>query len=360
MARSLGSLPLALACVALAMIASPALAQGAPRVDAEGEPIVERIHMRLDYSGAAGCAEGEIFKDATRAHLYLWEVWEARGPWRVEVHVGRDGSGFEGRAVLFDPQGHKKWASAVPGPVRCIDVVRGLAFALAAEILPPPPEPTCEPGPEPVCPKVAPAPAEPVNPECMKPEPAKVELPAEPMGPRFVPRLGVGARADFVAASGALFGVTVEGGFQRREWGWGGWSLMGTFRWDPQQTGLGPPSTAASPDVSSSLVAGRLAGCVYRAWPVSLAGCVVGELGEIQQSAGAPSVFGFHQTALFAGGGVGAVVAVPLLAGLHLQMETDVIGVGKLAGGTTTWGNVNARSFGGAAGGLSAGLGVSF
>jgi hypothetical protein len=79
--------------------------------------------------------------------------------------------------------------------------------------------------------------------------------------------------------------------------------------------------------VSGSLIAGRFAGCVYRAWTSSLAGCVVGELGEIQQSAaGGPALpgVGFHQTALFAGGGVGARVEWPLSPGLYFQVNADV------------------------------------
>jgi hypothetical protein len=115
-----------------------------------------------------------------------------------------------------------------------------------------------------------------------------------------------------------------------------------------------------SVDVSTLLVAGSLAGCIYRAWPVSLAGCVVGELGGVQQSAGTPDLVGFHQTALFAGGGVGARMEVPLSDRFYVQMGTDVLGVAKLAGNTNQLRNVTARSFGGAAAGLGAGLGVSF
>ena len=134
---------------------------------------------------------------------------------------------------------------------------------------------------------------------------------------------------------------------------------MGAVRWAPQQTGIGPPATLVAVDVSSSLVAGRLAGCVYRAWPVSLAGCVVGELGEIQQSAATFKFQQVHQTALFAGGGVGARIQAPLSDRLYVQIVTDVLGVAKLAGSTSQSNNVIARNFGGAAGRLGAGLGAS-
>ncbi len=180
------------------------------------------------------------------------------------------------------------------------------------------------------------------------------------MRARFVPRVGVGARADFGAAWGAIFGVTVEGGVQRQEWGWGGWSLMGAFRLAPQQTEIEPPSTIPSADVTTLLAAGSLTGCVHRAWPVSLAGCVVGELGEVQQSAGTPTLQGFHQTALFAGAGVGARIEARPYGRLYVQMDTSVLGVAKLAGSTSQSKNVFGRSFGGVAGGLGAGLGLSF
>jgi hypothetical protein len=57
---------------------------------------------------------------------------------------------------------------------------------------------------------------------------------------------------------------------------------------------------------------------------------------------------------------VGARVEFPIYSRLYVQMATDVRGVGTLAGSTNRVANVNARSIGGAAGGLGAGLGVSF
>jgi hypothetical protein len=135
---------------------------------------------------------------------------------------------------------------------------------------------------------------------------------------------------------------------------------MGAFRWAPQQTGIGPPTTTLTADVRTLLFAGSLMGCVHRAWPVSLAGCAVGELGEVQQAAGTPAFTGLHQTVMFAGGGVGARIEVPLSDRFYGQMAADVLGVAKLAGGSNQWSNVVARSFGGATAGLGAGLGVSF
>jgi hypothetical protein len=120
------------------------------------------------------------------------------------------------------------------------------------------------------------------------------------------------------------------------------------------------PTATTAVDIGTLLVAGSLAGCVHRAWPVSLAGCLVAELGEVQQSAATPTLPFVHQTALFAGGGVRARIEVPLSDLVYVQVEADVRGVAKLAGSTNQWVNVVARSFGGAAGRLGAGLGISF
>jgi hypothetical protein len=177
---------------------------------------------------------------------------------------------------------------------------------------------------------------------------------------RLVPRVGVGVEADFGAAWGAIFGASVELGVQRQEWKWGGWSVMGKFRWAPSQPGIGPPTGSPAIDVSTSLLAGSVAGCIHRAWPVSLAGCVLGELGEVQESAEAHTYPNVHQTALFAGGGVGARVEAPVFGPVYVQIAADVRGVARLAGKTDQWVNANARNFSGAAGGLAAGLGASF
>ena len=279
--------------------------------------------------------------------------------------------GYEGTAELHDPKGDAVWTNpiSIPPKASCFILLDRLAYKTAFRIDPPSAPPTAPAPPlerakppAPVEPPKPPAPVEPpVPPEPVAQEPVvgPAAPPAAPVRARLEPRVGAGVRADFGAA-GALFGVTVDGGFQRREWGWGGWSLMGAFRWAPQQVGIGPPTATASVDVRASLVAGRLASCIYRAWPVTLAGCVVGELGELQQSAATPTYASLHQTAMFAGGGVSARVEVPLLAHLHFRMEADVLGVAKLAGNTSAWVNVTARSLGGATGGLGAGLRVSF
>jgi hypothetical protein len=350
----------------LVLLASPALGQtAAPSLP---PPPTERIVMRLDFAGVPGCSDPEPFILQLTPLVHGWDPLAPSGRWRLVLTVRKQAQKYEGTAELHRPDGDVQWTRSFPPKASCFLLLDRLAYATAHRIdpvdgLPPASAPPLKPAePEkPSEPEEPPAPVEPPKSPPLPSDPVvAVAPPIAPVRARFVPRVGAGARADFGAAWGALFGVTIEGGFERREWGWGGWSLMGTLRWDPQQTGIGPPTSNRSVDVSSSLVAGGLTGCVYRAWAVSLAGCVVGELGEVQQSAGTSQEPNLHQTVLFAGGGVGARIQVPLTARVHVQMETDVLGVAKLAGTTNQVNNVFGRSFGGAAGGLGAGLGVSF
>jgi hypothetical protein len=350
---------------AVLLLAAPALGQTpAPGLPS---PPTERIVMRLDFVGVPGCSDREPFVLALTPRVHGWDPVAPDGRWRLVVTIEREAPGYKGTAKLHEPNGDVWWTKPIPPKASCFILLDRLAYITAFRIDPPdaPPPATANPAPEPAKPPATvepPKPPEPSTPPPVPPEPVIVSAApkAAPERARFVPRLGAGARADFGAAAGALFGVTVEGGVQRRQWGWGGWSLMGTFRWAPQQTGIGPPTSDRSVDVSSSLVAGGLTGCVHRAWAVSLAGCIVGELGEVQQSAGTTNEPNQHQTVLFAGGGVGAHIQFPLTDRVHVQMETDVLGVARLAGSTSQVTNVFGRSFGGAAGGLGAGLGVSF
>jgi hypothetical protein len=323
-------------------------------------PPPDPARLGFELPAAFGsCPSESYFRNFVAARFGGTDPFTDTAPRRIEVKVRRDkGAGFRVELVMLDAAGKRLGDDALSEPtcVRAVEAAGNRVVSWLFPIVGPAPDPTGAPPPAPA------PPPPPPKPPPVPPEPVVVSAapPDEPVRPRFVPRLGVGARADFGTSWGAIFGVTLEGGVQRREWGWGGWSLMGALRWAPQQTGIGPPTSVRSFDVSSSLVAGRLAGCVYRAWAVSLAGCVVGELGEVQQSAGTLEDPNQHQTVLFAGGGVGAHIQVPLTARVHVQMETDVLGVARLAGTTSQVNNVLGRSFGGAAGGIGASLGVSF
>jgi hypothetical protein len=343
------------------LLAAPALADGPPPDQAQ-----------LDYerpAGLASCPEEIYFHHFVAVRFGGIDPFTPTSPRRITVKIHWEKPGFVATLAMYD-EARKRMGGADLVEPTCQGVVESAGRRVVSWLIPivgPAPEPAGAPAqapapPPPTQPTTPPALEEPPMPPPGRPEPMVLSAapPAALGGPRFAPRLGTGARADFGSAWGAIFGVTLEGGFQRREWGWGGWSLMGTFRWAPQQVGLGPPTSVGALDVNASLVAGRLAGCIYRAWRVTLAGCVVGDLGAVQQSAGTPLLVGSHQTALFAGGGVGARVEAPLPAGLYFQMATDVIGVGTLSGSTNKAANVNARRLGASAGGLGAGLGVSF
>jgi hypothetical protein len=280
----------------------------------------------------------------------------------LDVKVVQSGGSTRGTAVWVDENGQPTPA-LTPEPLTeggtdryaCVQVLRTLAFVVSLRF----PEP--ERVPLPVCPTAAPVPA------CPGPDKgsvAPVTEAAPPVRPRNVLFVGTGAHADFGAAWGAIFGVALEAGLRRDEWRWGGWSVLGSFRWDPQQIGMGPPTRQASVDQRTLLMAGRLAGCVHRVWPeispASLGGCAVVELGEIQEAADTLSHSALHQSALFAGGGIGSQVKVPLPALFYVQFEADVLGIGKVAGGTGAWANVAGQHFAGASGRLGAGLGISF
>jgi hypothetical protein len=323
--------------------------------------------MRLDFSGVPGCSDPEPFVLALTPRVHGWDPLSPEGRWRLALTLARRPGGFEGTAQLYDPEGAVFWAKTVPAKTSCFIALDRLAFLTAFRIDPPGDPPPAAPPPKPpeptmpVEPPKSPEPTMPPEPPPAGPEPTKPpDLPTAPVPGRFVPRVGVGGRAEFGGAWGVIFGVTVEGGVQRQEWRWGGWSLMGTLRWAPQQNGIGPPTGDPDSDVGISLVAGDLTGCIHRAWPVSLAGCVVGELGEVQQSAGTPTLPRVHQTALFVGAGARARIEARISDRLYVQVAADVRGVARLVGSTNHWVNVNARRLDGAAAGLGAGLGASF
>jgi hypothetical protein len=325
----------------------------------------ERIVMRLDFSGVPGCSDPEPYVVSLLPLVRGWDPLAPGGRWRMVLTVRKRPDGYEGTTELHRPEGGVEWTRSFPPKPTCFLLLDRLAYVTAHRIdpvgAPPPAAPPSKP-PEPAAPAPPPPePPKPPEPPPVTPEPAKpVEPPAAPLPGRLVPRVGVGGRGDFGGAWGAIFGVTVEGGVQRQQWRWGGWSLMGSLRWAPKQTGIGLPTATTAVDIGTLLVAGSLAGCVHRAWPVSLAGCLVAELGEVQQSAATPTLPFSHQTALFAGGGVAARIEAPLYERLYFHVDADARGVAKLAGSTNQWVNVIARSFGGAVGGLDAGLGVSF
>ncbi len=164
---------------------------------------------------------------------------------------------------------------------------------------------------------------------------------------------------DLGLAPRPLFGVKFDAGFRR---GW--FSLVGEFRWDPTASGNVQNAGAGNVDVSTTLLAGGLVGCAHYDWHVSFAGCVVGELGQLQSSFGRndrDDYAGFRHAVLYAGGGVGARAEIPLPARLYLHVAADMRGVRKLASTSGGAGQtLSAGSVAGLAGGIGAGLGAAF
>jgi hypothetical protein len=340
--------------LAVLLLARPSAAQPAP-------PDPARLHY--DRPSAFGsCPTEPYFRSFIAARFGGVDPFTDTAPRRVEVKVRRDkGAGWVVELAMLGEDGKSLGGDELSAST-CVRAVEDAASRVVSWLLPilgpPDPPPVVHEPAARAAPPVEPAPAEtpPAAPEPAKPDPTE-----PPVRVRFVPRVGVGARMDVAAAWGTLFGVTIEGGFQRPEWRWGGWSLMGTLRWAPRQTGIGPPSAIPSVDVNSEMTGGTLTGCVHRAWPVSLAGCVLAELGEVQQTASSPTPLNLHQAVLLGGGGVGARVEARLYGPLYVQIAADVRGVARLAGGTSRWANVIGRGFaGGATGDIGAGVGASF
>jgi hypothetical protein len=218
-------------CLAGVLFASTALAQ--PPLPAAGDGLqgpdqaatlapllAERIHMRLDYAGAAGCAEPELFRDAARLHVFLWDPFAPVSPWPLTVRVTRNGGGYAGRGSLVTPDGEVFWSAAAPGPMRCVDVLIKLASSLAAAVLPLPTPPKPAPPPEQkTCPECPPAPP---APECTpEPLPPPLEVPGPtkppPEKPPFAFRVGAAAGADFFATDGGALGLSADFGVRYRE-----------------------------------------------------------------------------------------------------------------------------------------------
>jgi hypothetical protein len=85
--------------LALAVVGemSPAVAQGPVPPS-----MLEQIHIALDYRGAPGCREGEVFEQALRSRVYRWDVWGRPAPWRLVLTVTPEDGGYHGEAVLWD------------------------------------------------------------------------------------------------------------------------------------------------------------------------------------------------------------------------------------------------------------------
>jgi hypothetical protein len=193
-----------------------------------------------------------------------------------------------------------------------------------------------------------------------EPEPKKTEPPAEPARVLIVPRVGVGVWVDFGLAQRPLVGVQVDAGFRR-----GPFSVGGQLRWDPRATVT--TTDPFSVEVSTTLFVAGLVGCVHYDWHILFAGCIVGEVGWIQRSArrisGPSWLGGLEQADAYAGGGAEVRTEVRLPAHLSVHMAADLLGARKLGAisrNASAGMTVNSGSTVGLAGGVGAGVGVSF
>ncbi len=272
-------------------------------------PIEQRVHFALDFQGAPGCAERALFEDALRIQLLLngssWDPFAPVSPSPLKVRVTRSRGWFEGKAEVYGPDGRYRGTHTMPGPLRCYDVIAGLASALAADATPlhvPRPkhsDPVC---PEskaeaaPVCPESPSSvwPAEPPSPPLRAPEP-------DPPKPREAPlsfRFGAGLWADLVANDRGSLGLTLDAGVRYRFF-----SVGIEARGNPP---LGATLTPNAGSLNYARVTGALLVCGHFEWVI---GCAKGEAGRLLFPGAVPS-----EPAL----GYGA-------AGVRLGMEYPVV-----------------------------------
>jgi hypothetical protein len=355
MVRLIGFLPRALACAAaLVLAASPAFGDPPP----DPPPPTERLVMRLDYSGVPGCSDPEPFTLALIPHVRGWDPLAPEARWRLAVTVKRKAPGYEGSADILDPSGKVTWTRSMPAKARCHDLLDALALVVAFYIDPiegfpsPPPLP---PAPAPPAPTLATPPLARAEPPRSPPAGASPELLQAPARLRIAPLFDAGAHVDFGLAPRPLVGLKIGAGVRR------GWlSLTGSVRWDPRATTI-VESNSGSFLTTNTFLTGSLLGCVHHEWSVSLAGCLVGELGQIQRGFGNERYDGFQQRALYTGAGASARAEVLLPATrLYLQVTADLLAARRLPTYVNAGMTINTGAVAGAVGGVGAGLGVSF
>jgi hypothetical protein len=347
----------ALLVLGVVLLASPALGKAHP-------PNPARLQYELPVALAASCPGESVFRNVVAALLNGQDPFtDAATPKLVTVKLSRNKQSFVAVVSLYEA-GELRGKSEEIAEARCESLVEDAGRAAALWLVhfepdaPVPPLAACAPAPSaPACPKLPPEPPEPAElppAEPVKPAPAVV-----PVRAPIVWRLGAGAWVDFGLAPQPLVGVKVDGEFKL-----GRFSLMGSLRWDPTTSVTAQNGFAYGMSVSTRLLAGGLTGCVHGEWHASFAGCVVGEVGQIQRTLEDEAYTNLPQAALYAGGGAGVRVEIPLRAHLDVQVAADLLGATKLASGTGIsspgGGNPNTGNVAGFAGGFGAGLGVTF
>jgi hypothetical protein len=355
MSRLIGSLLRASACGAALMLAAPPVRGEPVPAPSVPPPPAERIVMRLDYNGVAGCSDSEPFTLALTPRVHGWDPLAPDAPFQLVITIKRRAPGYQGSADLYDRNG-EVWSRSISPKARCLELLDTLAFVVAFHIDPPDAPP---PAPAPALVPPAPEPPKPPPPptEASKPLPA-VASPTAPPAPVPAPRMwrfGAGVQVDLGLAPRPLVGLKLEAEV-RREW----FSVAGEFRWDPRASAIVRNSSMGFA-VSTTLFTGGLVGCAHREWHASFAACVVGELGQIQRSSENTFSGGFQQGALYVAGGTGARVEIPLPARLYLHAAAELLGARKPAISSGNAGSMVSRgSVGGLTGGIGAGAGVSF
>ena len=111
-------------------------------------PLEDRVHLRLDFAGAVGCSDAEVF-DYTLSFLVRdWDAFAQVDPWPLTITIRRQGAGYTGSGELHDLTGALRWKDTIPGPLRCIEIHKELVAALVLSVFPPSGEQPAPPPPE--------------------------------------------------------------------------------------------------------------------------------------------------------------------------------------------------------------------
>jgi hypothetical protein len=241
-------------------------------------PLEDRVHLRLDFAGAVGCSDAEVF-DYTLSFLVRdWDAFAQVDPWPLKITIRRQGAGYTGSGELHDPAGALQWKATVSGPRRCVEIHQELVAGLVLSVFPPSGERPAPPPPE------TPAPTYPLAPEAapvlLAPPleiPKFIETPPEQA--RLAIRFGAAVWPEFIVENQGWFGVGVDAGVRYRAF-----SVGLEAHGDPP---LGARPVPGIGSMSSARVIGTLVLCGHYPPFVS---CIKGDAGAILFPDHAPSI----------------------------------------------------------------------
>jgi hypothetical protein len=284
-------------------------------------PLDQPIPVRLAYTvapGSSGCPAEETFHALVAHHLEGTDPFTGKDDSsRVAVEVSRDGVRYKVVLTLYDAAG--KRLDGIDTPIKgntCVSAVEA-AGGVVVDLLPmrtpaPTPAPVPAPAPKPPAP------------------PSQAELPPEdpapapkPVKPALVWRAGVLARVDVLPVANPAMGISADVGFRISSY-----SLAVQFHALPSATqGSGSTSSGNATLVAAGLVACWRIDAQIKAQMFVLAGCGLGEGGNIRRTPPAG-----HATPVAGGpfGSFGGQIEAEIPFGsVYVRVAGDVVGIGQ-------------------------------